>query len=447
MRYTLPMKRIILGSVLLAFSLSLSACAQAPGSVPLSSAMPKRQVPSRAHHALVNPQIQHVVIIVQENRSFNNLFMGFPGADTSSEGKRSDGQTVALMPVHLESGDIGHSHQNFLVSYDGGKMDGFDQETYDQPQHPLLPYSYVTPSEIQPYWQLAQQYVLGDQMFQSNSGPSFPAHQYLIAGESDDADGNPGGDVWGCDAPKSVRAPQMAPDGQQEKTGVFPCFSYQTLGDLLDAQHLTWRYYAPQAGAAGYIWSAYDAISQIRYGSDWTSDVESPETTILTDIANGQLANVTWVAPSASDSDHAGVNKGTGPDWVASVVNAVGKSPFWDTTAIFVVWDDWGGWYDNVAPRQLDVMGLGFRVPLIVVSPYAKQGYVSHQQHEFGSILKFTEETFGLPSLGTTDARADDLSDCFNFLQVPRSFTQIQARVRPNEFVRMPSDGIAPDDD
>jgi phospholipase C len=112
---------------------------------------------------------------------------------------------------------------------------------------------------------------------------------------------------------------------------------------------------------------------------------------------------------------------------VASIVNGIGHSDLWDSTAILVVWDDWGGWFDHVAPPQLDRMGLGPRVPFIVISPYAKRHYVSHVQHEFGSILKFTEDVFSLPRLGTTDVRSDALRDCFDFMQSPTPFTTIRA--------------------
>jgi phospholipase C len=390
----------------------------------------------------VNPLIQHVVIIVQENRTPDNLFNGFPGADTVRAGKIANGTSIALVPLNLAAGSPSHTHETFLKDYDGGKLDGFDIGIKTQNNNP---YTYVPERYVQPYWTMAEQYTFADRMFQSNNGPSFPAHQYLIAGQSENVYDNPASPPWGCDSKPDIRVPQMGSNGQEIDT-VFPCFSYETLADEMDRQLITWRYYAPQVNDPGGIWSAYDAIRQIRYGADWTRDVVSPQTQILTDIAAGNFAQVTWVIPDALSSDHAGATNGTGPDWVASVVNAIGTSPYWDTTAIFVTWDDWGGWYDHVSPPQLDAMGLGFRVPLIVISPYAKQAYVSHDQHEFGSILKFTEETFGLPSLGTADARADDLSDCFNFLQLPRAFSTIPTQAHAADFLARKPDGIPPDD-
>ncbi len=128
-------------------------------------------------------------------------------------------------------------------------------------------------------------------------------------------------------------------------------------------------------------------------------------------------------------------------------MNAIGRSQYWDSTAIFVLWDDWGGWYDHAPPKIYNSFELGFRVPLLVISPYAKRGHVSHTHHELASILKFTEETFGLPSLGTTDARADDLRDCFDFHSPPRRFQRIPTQLSGEYFLRQPPSNQEPDDD
>jgi phospholipase C len=145
------------------------------------------------------------------------------------------------------------------------------------------------------------------------------------------------------------------------------------MADLLDAKGISWRYYAPGAGDEFSILSAFQAIRHIRFGPDWASHVITPESTVLTDIQNGQLAQVTWIVPALARSDHPHSASNEGPDWVGSIVNAIGASKYWNSTAIFVSWDDWGGWYDHVPPPQVDAMGLGFRVPFIVVSPYARR--------------------------------------------------------------------------
>lgn len=385
--------------------------------------------------------IQHVVIIMQENRSFDNLFNGFPGADTAQAGMNKH-VLITLRPVSLSEGrDVDHSHTSWWLDWDQGKMDGFAHEGGSDP---TLPYAYVPPSETQPYWDLAERYTLGDRMFQSNTGPSFVAHQYMIAGQSGETSENPTGGVWGCDARPSARVALVGPNGT-DLPGVFPCFDYITMADLLDAKGISWKYYAPGTRDSYYVISAFQAIRHIRFGRDWKSNVISPETSILTDIAKGRLAQVTWVVPTFNHSDHPG-SLPEGPDWVASLTNAIGKSPFWNSTAIFISWDDWGGWYDHVPPPQVDKMGLGFRVPLIVVSPYARRGYISHVTHEASGFLSYIEANFGLPSLGSRDSRADAFADCFDYDQAPQPYLKIHTLRSPESLIAEKPSG-PPDDD
>lgn len=402
--------------------------------------------------------IKHVIIIVQENRSPDNLFNGFPGADTVQSGLALNGVTVPLAPVSFTTNyDIGHAHTSFVAAYDGGLMDGFDREgTFrasppPPPPHPA--YAYVPQSQTLPYWQLAERFTLADRMFASNSGPSFPAHEYLIAGQSLNVDENPrlakGGSVaqgntWGCDSPLHSTTLLLGPSGG-DIPGPFPCFDFTTAGDLLDRAGLSWAYYAPTFGDHAFVWSTYDAIKHIRYGLDWKRNIVSPETRVLSDIASGHLRTVSWVIPQSLTSDHAVQTNGTGPAWVASIANTVGASKYWSDTAIFVLWDDWGGWYDHIAPPKVDAMGLGFRVPLIVVSPYAKHGYVSHVQHEFGSVLRFVEKMYGLAHLAASDTRADDLSDCFDFKQSVRPYVPVSAPP-PDYFMSLPRSSQPPDE-
>lgn len=392
--------------------------------------------------------IQHIVVVMQENRTFDNLFNGFPGADTVQSGM-SNGKELPLVPIPLEQGqDIDHSHMGWMVDWHKGKMDGFASNGPNG-SDPYLAYAYVPQSETVPLWAMASAFTLGDRMFQSNSGPSFTAHQYMIAGQSGEVTENPAlagttAPIWGCDSAADTTVKVIGPNGS-DLPGPFPCFDYQTMGDLLDQKGISWRYYAPTVTQ---IWSAFDAIKHIRYGPDWKRNIVTPSATILTDIQNDQLAQVSWVVPGGYYSDHAGKGAtANGPDWVASIVNAIGGSQYWDSTVILISWDDWGGWYDHVPPPQVDNMGLGFRVPLIVVSPWAKHGYVSHSQHEFGSFLKLTEETFALPSLGTRDLISDDLSDCFDFDQNPPPFGAVPASVRPEFFFDPKLYTIPPDDD
>lgn len=357
--------------------------------------------------------IQHIVIIIQENRTFDNLFNGFPGADTVQSGLNHYGQTVPLTPTTLyQSAGLDHSHIGFLKEFDNRKMDGFDKEA-NSLHSPTFAYQYTQQSDVQPYWDLATRYVVADRMFQGNSGPSFPAHLILIAGQEGYYKNPSPGAPWGCDG------------------SVPMCFTFPTMADTMDAAGVTWRYYSPGANVAKIVspWMAFDAISQVRYGADWNNGDIAQANQIFTDISAGTLPNVSWIVPNNTNSDHAGPSNGdTGPAWVSSIANALGQSAYWPNTAIFVTWDDWGGWYDHVPPPQLGGDSLGFRVPLVVISPYAIRGTVSHVQHEFGSILHFTEEQFGLSSLGQQDARADDLADCFNFTQTPGPFIKVNPR-------------------
>jgi len=447
----------LFASVVAAFA--LTACgsgggATGPGPIP-------NPTPTPTPTPRPSAQIQHVVIIFQENRTVDNLFNGFPGADTVTSGPNSAGSTVALQPIDLATPyDLDHSHRGFTTEYAAGAMNGFDLVGSGPcksvcPPKNLRAYGYVPPSQTGPYWSMAQQYAFADRMFQTNEGPSFPAHQYIISGTSLASTSSPllfaenpavpgGGTTAGCDSPAGTLADLIDPSTGDESQKAPPCGDHPALFDLLDQHGVSWRYYQPNLGAG--LWNGPDALTHIRNGPDY-ANVRTPNTAILTDIQNNALPAVSWVIPTAAESDHANSTDGSGPEYVASIVNAIGNSPYWSTTAIFVTWDDWGGWYDHVKPQSYNAYELGFRVPLIVISPYAKPGYVSHVQHEFGSILRFTEETFGLGSLGYTDARADDLADCFSLTGAPNAFRTIQANRRADYFLHLAPDRRPPDDD
>ena len=448
-------------------TLALSACGGgggggvAPGPGPSATLPGSTPTPTPSPVPTVSSQsaIKHIVIIFQENRTPDNIFQGYPGMDTVASGTNSLGQTIPLTPVDLSNNyDLGHGHSDYIVQYDGGKMDGNDLVHLACPSGGCGAnpgFRYVPQTQVQPYWTMAQQYASSDRMFQTNEGPSYPAHQYIISGTSSVAPGSnlyvsenvaePGlgfKGLAGCAAPIGTTTPEIDILTGDETQRTYPCFERPTLMDLLDAKGVSWKYYAPTPGS---IWTAPNSIAHIRNGTGW-SKVIIPETGVLSDIQNNQLPQVSWVIPSGANSDHAKGNLGTGPAWVASIVNSIGASAYWKDTAIFITWDDWGGWYDHVAPPHIyNAYELGFRVPLIVVSPYAKPGYVSHQLHEFGSILHFTESTFGLGSLGTTDARADDLTDCFNLNQMPTSFRAISSNRSARDFLNKPGPYIPPD--
>jgi phospholipase C len=437
--------RQVAATVAIAFAVAgCSAGAPAVTPPPVATAPLSRQgvTPSRAS------KITHIVLLVQENRSFDNFFATFPGADGATSGKMHNGKTIPLKKHNLSSLDISHDSQTFQTDYDGGKMDGFDQSLFihSTQKAGTYPYQYVNPTQIQPYWTMAQQYALLDHMFQTQGSGSFTAHQDLIAGATaidakDSIIDTPSGSPWGCDAPAGTRTSLITTKGVILRgKGPFPCWTYPTgtLRDVLDAKGVSWRYYVPpyKANTPGGDWNAFAAIDAVRHGPEWQNNISIPESNILNDIPNHKLAAVSWVIPDQFNSDHPADNHRpfTGPAWIASIVNAIGQSEYWNSTAIIVVWDDWGGFYDHEPPAFFDdAGGLGFRVPCIVISPYIHAGTISHTQFEFGSILRFVENTFGLASMGTTDARAKSIGVIFHFNQNPRPFTPIPSD-RSREF-------------
>jgi len=425
------------------------------------------------------PQIKHVVIVFQENRTPDNLFGAFirdlPGADLASSGVNSRGERVFLTPTPLARGfDIDHSRRSFVAMHDRGRMDGADLieclplKGQSCPTHPQ--FSYVNGADVEPYLAIAQKYSFSNRMFQTNQGPSFPAHQFILAGTSqilstspyfaDDNMVNPAIGA-GCAVNSSQTVPIVGPGGNVSGQ-VRPCFEHETLTDLLEGHKppISWRYYTPGEDS---IWSAPDAIRHMCQpsggtckGANWSNgSIVLKPAQVLTDIIGVNLPSVTWVIPSGLQSDHAGANDGTGPSWVADIVDEIGESSYWTNTVILIAWDDWGGWYDHVPPpaqpdNPFNYYELGFRVPLLVVSAYTPAGYISNAQHDFGSILRFTESVFGLgliPPGNFADSRADDLSDFFDFRAKPRDFEAIAAPVPASFFINDTRRPTAPDDD
>jgi phospholipase C len=432
--------------------LAIAGCSGS--STPISLPLQAASGPLRTLDATGAGRIKHVIWVVQENRSFNNIFKGYPGADTVSSGKNSQGATIELQPVSLATTyEIDHSATAMFNACDGrGKlmgtqcrMDGFDREVQSGGP-PNGQYAYVPANESKPYWDMAHEWVVADRMFASQVDESFVAHQYIIAAQAQSSVNVPFF-YWGCGGGKTDDVETLKHNrmyGPMQRA----CFDYQTLGDEMDNAGLAWRFYTshyrtPTSG----LWSGYQAIKHIFRGPDWKSDVITPQTKFFSDLKAGSLASFTWITPLCADSDHPICGHGHGPSWVTSIVNAVGESKFWNSTAIFVMWDDWGGFYDHVPPPHKDYDGLGFRVPLIVISAYAKRNYVSHVQYETASVLRFAEDLFGLSQLSASDARAvSPAADCFNFLQKPRSFVPIQAPLDQRFFLREPNDPRIPDE-
>lgn len=200
------------------------------------------------------------------------------------------------------------------------------------------------------------------------------------------------------------------------RSGPFPCFAYPTIAQRLDERSISWRYYV-DSGTASLTLNAYDAIKYVREGPDWKTDVATPTSRVFADLKDGTLTQVSWVVSGLFDGDGPFSRSAHGPRWLSSIVQAAQKSRYWPHLAIVVLWASDGNemFYDHVPPPQYGrVLGLGLRVPMLVISPYAKRGHVSHTTYENGgSTLRFIEETFGLKPLGTTDVTANSIRDCF----------------------------------
>ncbi len=447
---------------------------------------------------------QHVVVIFQENRTPDNLFQGLcspPYGSTASCSttpsssqyniqtrnwldRRSSTGVTQPGPVALANRyDLSHAHSAFVAQCDQNPltgacaMDGSGSVACSGTCPANAQYRYVDNSlnQVSPYLDLATQYGWANYMFQTNQGPSFPAHQFIFGGTSapsaaDDAAGvfasenMSGGTIAGCTATAATTVALIGPSGENQK--IYPCFEHSTMADLLPPD-ITWRYYTPSAGS---IWTAPNAIQHICQstgpggkcaGSDWSANVDLKPADVLSDIAGCRLRSVTWVIPSGVNSDHANSNDGGGPSWVTSIVNTIGKSTacdkgagYWQNTAILIAWDDWGGWYDHEPPTFLAQpegdYQYGFRVPLIFVSAYTPAAYINNDRHDFGSILRFIEHNFGIQegSLNFADNRAkNDLTGFYDFTRAPRAFRTIRAPLNANFFLHDPRRATDPDDD
>jgi phospholipase C len=469
------------------FGLAIAAALAACSTGSSTPGMPAH--PFEHRHTASSP-IQHIVLMIQENRTFNDFFATFPGVTGTTTGEelvrnhkgKYVEKPIALKEVNLESkSNLTHLWAAYHTAYQNGAMDGFSiikRTTNNKPEGSAA-YQYVNPSQIQPYWSIAYQWGIANAMFQTQGSGSFTAHQDLIRGGTcitpvcDSASGNPESLVddpssnaaWGCDSKYGTVTSLINWNLQVSKNGgPFPCSNdfqdygsngYKTLRDLLDARSISWKYYTPvfkfgESGASW--WNAFDVIYPVRYGSEWSTNVISPETKIFSDLTSGTLPAMSWVIPDSENSDHPGYASDTGPSWVASVVNAVGQSSYWDSTVVIVVWDDWGGLYDPVEPPPLDNQGgPGFRVPMLVISPYvqvgsgSQGGYISNTVYGFGSIIRFIEDTFDLGRLGTTDVTCTSMGDMLNLTQSPRPFATIPSAYKKSYFLHQKPSGLPVD--
>lgn len=352
--------------------------------------------PAHTAHAqkplgVASTPINHVVIVMLENHTFDNFFGSFPGANGVSNLQHASNPLIT---------DLGHDGPTALAAIDGGKLDGFS------------PYGMVqyNQADIPNYWSYAQQFGLSDDFFTSDATSSTPNHINMIAAQDGGLDSTLGN---GCHAPQNSVLNSLDPNGNGY--WAYSCYNIANIPQELDTAGISWRYYSSTP-----IWTAPYFINPL-YSTD-KQNIIANSNQFVKDVKAGNLATVSWVTPTGTQTDHPPNATIGAQNFVTNISNALMQSNYWNNTALFVTWDDWGGFYDHVVPPTVDGRGLGLRVPLLVISPYARQGYISHQQGEFSSFVKFIEENFNLPNLGQRDSLAgtSDLMDFFDFSQIPQ---------------------------
>ena len=377
--------------------------------------------------------IQHVVILIRENRSFDEMFGTFPRADGSTYGSLPNGRIVKLgrTPDHTLL-DIDHSGTAAHIAIDGGRMDGFSQLTGAIQDGRDIAMTQYRRSDIPNYWRYAARFTLDDHFFSTIAGASFPNHLVLVAGTSRNTDNNPiltSPNSWGCDSGRYGRVDAVNP-----LTGkhyfVRPCFNANTLADELQSHNVSWKYYAPPRWKSGYIWSALDYIRHIRYSPLWHQHVVSDKW-FVRDARRGKLPAVSWLVTSQARSDHPPYSICAGENWVVHALNAVMRGPDWRSTVVFLTWDDFGGFYDHVPPPHINAISLGPRVPTIVISPFARAHFIDHNRYDFSSILRYIEALHHLPPLAYYDKHAASLAADLNIHQKPLPPLRLKQRACP----------------
>jgi len=418
-------------------------------------------------------KIRHIIVIMQENRSFDSYFGTFPGADGIP---MKDGQPVVCIPNpetgacerpyhdrHDQNGGGPHGAPSAFADINGGKMDGFiaqaeaGQKGCINPHNPACTNSskpdvlgYHDGREIPNYWKDARQFVLQDRMFEPNASWSLPAHLFEVSEWS--ARCTQHDDPASC--VNALDDPGLPPNFQPRRKGTpktNPIYAWTDLTYLLHMSGMSWGYYVvngtepdcendededcppiPQNSKTPSIWNPLPFFDTVK-ADQQLGNIQSISR-FYELAANGTLPAVSWVVPSGPISEHPPALVSAGQTYVTSVINTVMKGPNWNDCAIFLAWDDWGGFYDHVAPPHVDANGYGLRVPAIVISPFAKRGYIDHQTLSFDAYVKFIEDDFlsGQRLDPATDGRPDprptvrenlpqlgDLSNDFDFDQQP----------------------------
>ncbi len=379
-----------------------------------------------------NYPIKHVIVIVKENHTFDNYFGTFPGAEGTTTCKNATGTFDCGHAPNKTPRDLCHEHSCALADWNGGQMNGWDTGDSKNSGHDKLNYAQYTESDIPSYWAYARKYTLGDHFFSNMLGPSFPGHAFLLAAQAGWSTGNPDTQVthpyWGCDQTSDTRV-TILDNGTCTEKRVFPCFKIPSVPDLLPIG-TDWRFYGSNFYVLNEVWSMFNAVDSIRNGPGWAHIVKVDQ--FESDIDTKSLPAITWLVNQDLNSEHPNVGGVCqGENWTVERVNKIMQSDYWKDTAIIFTMDDFGGWYDHVPPpRQYGCdaehpYGLGFRLPLIIMSPYAKPGYIFKEQAEQASIPRFIERIVGATKTLTDldpaaqDKGANDLMDAFDFDQKP----------------------------
>jgi phospholipase C len=390
--------------------------------------------------------IDHVFIIFKENHTYDGFFGSWPGANGVMTATDSKGNTRSLDPPVTEldlPGDNGWAqahtdwNQGQMNFFDKGEENGGFWSFLGAFMHgPFVSYApqngqTASAGAIHYYWEIAGQGVLCDNYFTSLMGDSTPNHMYNIAATSGRAVSNPSvlsRNFTVLDTSGNLVSHPPHFDATEIPTA---------LPNELEKVGKTWYYYQEKPGTAimesllntimdnDLNISAMDVVTGLpSYSTRMVAGYSDIQTMLPGWIAAGNVGNVTWIKPAPYHCEHPAIGAvDTGAAWTMDIVNAIGQSSVWNRCAILITWDDYGGFYDHVSPPQVDEFGLGFRVPCIVISPYAKQAYVDHTQYEHSSMLKFAETLFGIAPMTARDAASADMTNAFDFTQAPRPFS------------------------
>ena len=376
--------------------------------------------------------IEHIVVIVKENHTFDNYFGSFPGAEGTTKCKLKNGTTFTC-PHAPDSTprDLCHKHDCALTDWNHGAMNGWEDTAGSDKNGDHLAWAQSGENDIPNYWAYAKAFTLGDHFFANMLGPSFPGHMFFLAAQAGWSVGNPPLDptapYWGCDQQFWDKV-TVLDKGTCTQKNVAPCFKIPSIPDVLP-NGIDWKFYGSNFYVLPEIWSMFNAIDGIRNTDQWQRVVHYDD--FEKDISNHVLPSVSWLVDQDLSDEHpnlGGVCKGE--NWTVDRINMIMKSEYWSSTAILFAMDDFGGWYDHVPPpRQYgcdatNPYGLGFRVPLIVISPYAKPGFIFKEVIEQASVPRFIEKVFGAPTLSSIDpaaqdGQANDLMNAFDFDQIP----------------------------